>query len=84
MNNPLLTGTDDNQVRQLLALWALATREGRLDQVLEHHAPDVIIYDVPPPMKYESAAAYRRSWGDWQPNTQGKIRVTGPLSRLRQ
>ena len=25
-----------------------------------------------PPMKYESAAAYRRSWGDWQPNTQGE------------
>ena len=42
MNNPLLTGTDDNQVRQLLVRWALATREGRLDQVLEHHAPDVI------------------------------------------
>ena len=71
MNIPSLTGTDDDQVRQLLVQWARATREGRLDQVLEHHAPDVLIYDVLPPMKYESAAAYRCSWGDWQPNTQG-------------
>lgn len=79
MNNPSLTGTDDNQVRQLLEQWARSTREGRLDEVLEHHAPDVLIYDVLPPMKYESAAAYRRSWGDWQPNTQGegKFEVKG-------
>ena len=45
---------------------------GRQDQVLEHHAPDVVVYDVLPPVKYESAAAYRRSWGDWQPHTQGE------------
>ena len=74
MNNPSLTATDDNQVRQLLEQWARATREGRLDEVLEHHAPDVLIYDVLPPMKYEGAAAYRRSWGDWQPNTQGEAK----------
>ena len=64
MNNPSLTGSDGNQVRQLLMQWARATREGRQDQVLEHHAPDVLIFDVLPPMKYESAAAYRRIWDD--------------------
>lgn len=72
MSSPSLADTNDNQVRQLLERWARATREGRLDEVLEHHAPDVLIYDVLLPMKYESAAAYRRSWGDWQPNTQGE------------
>ena len=46
--------------------------EGRQDQVLVHHGLDLLINDVLPPMKYESAAAYRLSWGDWQPNTHGK------------
>lgn len=72
MNRPALTGTDENQVRQLLEQWARATEESRLEKVLEHHAPNVLIYDVLPPMKYESAAAYRCSWGDWQPNMQGE------------
>jgi ketosteroid isomerase-like protein len=25
-----------------------------------------------PPLKYLGAAAYRKSWGDWQPDTQGE------------
>ena len=72
MVNPSLSGTDDNEVRKLLEQWARATRNGRLDEVLKHHSSDVLIYDVLPPMKYEGAAAYRRSWDDWQPNTQGE------------
>ncbi|MGV3527216.1 MAG: YybH family protein [Candidatus Sericytochromatia bacterium] len=63
---------DESQIRQLLEAWATATQEGRLDDVLAHHAPDVRIYDVLPPLYYDSAQAYRRSWGDWQPDTQGE------------
>lgn len=70
--NPSHAPTDENQIRQLLKNWALATRKGVLDEILVHHAKDVLIYDVLPPMKYESAAAYRRSWGDWHPDTQGE------------
>jgi ketosteroid isomerase-like protein len=33
---------------------------------------DVLIYDVLAPMKYEGAEAYRRSWDEWQPETQGE------------
>lgn len=40
--------------------------------MLANHLPDVLIYDVLAPMKYEGAAAYRRSWDDWQPDTQGE------------
>jgi ketosteroid isomerase-like protein len=32
----------------------------------------VLIYDVLAPMKYEGAAAYRQSWDEWQPDTQGE------------
>jgi ketosteroid isomerase-like protein len=32
----------------------------------------LVIFDVLPPMKYESADSYRRSWEDWEPDTRGE------------
>jgi ketosteroid isomerase-like protein len=72
VNNPASSRQDEDQVRDLLEQWARATREGRQAEVFENHASDVLIYDVLPPMKYEGAAAYRRSWDEWQPDTQGE------------
>ena len=62
---------DEAQVRTLLHEWAEATRTGRRDDVLARHAPDVLVYDVLPPLQYEGADAYRRSWDAWQPETAG-------------
>ena len=58
-----------SEVRAVLEAWAKATRENRKDEVLKNHVPDLVIFDVLPPMKYDSAESYRRSWGDWQPET---------------
>ena len=44
----------------------------RKDVIQKNHAPDLVIFDVLPPMKYESAESYRRSWDDWQPETQSE------------
>ena len=65
--------TDETAIRQLLAEWTRVTREGPQDDVLKNHSDDVLIYDVLPPLKYESAAAYRASWDEWQPDTQGDM-----------
>ena len=62
----------ENQIRAVLEAWARATRENHQDDVLKNHVPDLVIFDVLPPMKYESADAYRRSWGDWQPEVQSE------------
>lgn len=74
MQNPLSSHADESAIHALLQSWASATRQGRQDDVLRHHAPDVLVYDVLPPMKYSSAAAYRQSWDDWQPDNQGELR----------
>jgi ketosteroid isomerase-like protein len=65
---------DEIEVTKVLEAWALATREGRLDDVLRSHDADVVIYDVLPPLRYSSAAEYRASWGDWQPDVEGQGR----------
>ena len=67
-----MTTTHEAQVRDLLQRWAAATRKGQRDDVLANHLPDVLIYDVLAPMKYQGAAAYRQSWDEWQPDTQGE------------
>ncbi len=58
-------------IREVLENWARATREGRHDEVLANHLDDLVIFDVLPPLRYESAAAYRESWDNWQPDAQG-------------
>jgi ketosteroid isomerase-like protein len=68
------TNTDQEQVRQILEQWASATRKNLQDDILINHAPNAVIYDVLPPMKYDGIETYRRSWGEWQPETQGEGR----------
>jgi ketosteroid isomerase-like protein len=65
--------TDTEQrIRQILEQWASATRKGRKDEVLVNHAPDVLLFDVLPPLKYESASAYRKSLDEWWPESEGE------------
>jgi ketosteroid isomerase-like protein len=63
---------DERHVRQILEDWARSTRTGAQDLVLQDFMPEALIYDVLAPMKYEGTDAYRRSWDDWQPETQGE------------
>lgn len=62
------------EVRAVIQAWAQATQQNRQDDILKHHAADLVIYDVLPPLQYESAEAYRRSWALWQPQTEGETR----------
>ncbi len=65
---------DELAIREVLDAWARATREGRHDEVLANHLGESVIFDVLPPLRYDTAAAYRKSWDDWQPDVQGEMR----------
>jgi hypothetical protein len=41
--------TDEQQIRELIERWAQAAHEGDLAVVLADHAPDIVMFDVPPP-----------------------------------
>lgn len=64
--------TPKTEINDVLQQWTKATRTGEQDEILANHLSDVLIYDVLAPMKYDGAAAYRASWGDWQPETNGE------------
>ncbi len=54
--------TDAAQVRALLDSWTRAVRARELDAVLAHHAPDIVMFDVPPPEEWRGMDRYRESW----------------------
>jgi uncharacterized protein (TIGR02246 family) len=63
--------TDDEQdIRDLISKWAVAVHAGDLEQVLEDHADDIVMFDVPPPNDgVRGLDAYRETWPpffEWQ------------------
>jgi uncharacterized protein (TIGR02246 family) len=62
---------DDTQhIRNLIERWAHAVHAGDMAVVLEDHADDIVMFDVPPPEQgVRGLAAYRASWPgffEWQ------------------
>ncbi|MDX8498242.1 nuclear transport factor 2 family protein [Mesorhizobium sp. VK4C] len=53
---------DAGQIRALIEQWAEAVRRKDMDGILRHHAPDFIMFDVPPPLQSKGIEAYRDTW----------------------
>jgi uncharacterized protein (TIGR02246 family) len=55
--------TNEDQIRTLIDHWAAAVRAGDLAGVLQDHADDIVMYDVPPPQDgVRGIDAYRETW----------------------
>lgn len=61
---------DESEIRGLIEGWARAVHAGDLDTVLDRHAADIVMFDVPPPHEgVRGLDAYRQTWPpffDWQ------------------
>ncbi len=56
------TRTDEAQIRELVESWAAAVRHKDMEAILAHHAPDMLMFDVPPPLQLKGIEAYEASW----------------------
>lgn len=54
---------DETAVRKLIEDWAAAVRRKDMAGILRHHAPDILMFDVPLPFQSKGIAAYEKSWG---------------------
>lgn len=59
------TRTDEAQIRELVESWASAVRHKDMEAILAHHAPDLLMFDVPPPLQLKGIEAYEASWSDF-------------------
>src|SRR5438876_6750955 len=55
--------SDEQQIRALIEAWAAAVHDGDLATVLADHAPDIVVFDVPPPNRgVRGIQAYAATW----------------------
>src|ERR1041384_5302090 len=54
--------TDEADIRQRVHRWAAAIRAKDLDAVMAIYAPDIVSFDIDPPLYYTGAAAKRKRW----------------------
>jgi uncharacterized protein (TIGR02246 family) len=62
MNARNNTKTDESAIRDLVENWARAVRTKNLDGILANHSPDILMFDVPPPVQSKGIEAYKKTW----------------------
>ena len=53
---------DESAIRDLVENWAQAVRTRNLNAILADHSPDMLMFDVPPPVQSKGIEAYKKTW----------------------
>ncbi|HEX4295029.1 MAG TPA: nuclear transport factor 2 family protein [Rhizomicrobium sp.] len=57
-----MTQSGESRIRALIEGWADAVRRHDLPGILAHHAQDIVMFDLPPPLQSRGMDAYRKTW----------------------
>src|SRR5262245_11526437 len=64
-------GANEAAVRRIVEDWAAAVRRKDMAAILRHHSPDIVMFDLPPPLQSKGLEAYQKTLGlffDASPN----------------
>jgi uncharacterized protein (TIGR02246 family) len=64
---------DAARIRQLADNWAKAVRAKDIDALMSHYTPDILVFDLAPPLQYNGIDAYRKNFDEWFSSFQGPI-----------
>ncbi len=53
---------DHAAIRDLIEKWAKAVQNKNFDGILANHSPDILMFDVPPPIQSKGIDAYKETW----------------------
>ena len=53
---------NETQIRTLIENWIKAVNNKDMNAILAHHAPGIVMYDVPFPFQSVGIDAYRKTW----------------------
>ena len=60
---PMMTReTAATEIRALLEAWAAAVRRHDVPAILALHAPDIVMFDLPPPLQAKGLEDYKQTW----------------------
>jgi ketosteroid isomerase-like protein len=60
---PHHANTEETRIKAMLEAWTDAVRRHDVPAILAHHDPDMVMFDVPPPLQCKGIAAYEQTWG---------------------
>lgn len=64
---------DEALIRQLLDEWTKALYAKDIDALMSHYVPDILLFDLAPPLQYRGADTYRKNWEEWLPTFRGPV-----------
>jgi uncharacterized protein (TIGR02246 family) len=64
---------NEAEILRLIDDWVKAVRAKDIDRIISHYAPNVLSFDLAPPLQYEGSEAYRKNWEDWFTTFQGPV-----------
>jgi uncharacterized protein (TIGR02246 family) len=65
--------SNEAQIRALIDTWAKAVRAKDVDAVMSHFAPDIVTFDLAPPLQCAGADALERSLAAWFSTFRGPV-----------
>ena len=57
-----MRSNDTIAIRALIVQWAEAICAQNIASILADHSPDILMFDVPPPLQLNGIESYKRSW----------------------
>ena len=67
------TASNEAQLRQLIEQWTQALYAKDLNTLMSYYAPDILTFDILPPLQYQGVDAYRKNFEAWFAAVQGPI-----------
>jgi len=65
---------DEARIRESIESWMKALRAKDVDGVMSHYTPDILTFDLAPPLQHVGAD-YRRSFEEWFETFRGPVQV---------
>jgi uncharacterized protein (TIGR02246 family) len=73
---------DEAEIRQWLDRWVAAFRVHDVNAIMAMYTPDVVAYDVVPPLQYVGADAYRKDYEEFLAQYNGPIQVEDRVAKI--
>ena len=71
--NSAADSESETAIRQLIADWGAAVQSRDIERIMAFYAPGVVAYDLPPPLQFDGADAYRKDWETYLPRNEDSI-----------
>jgi uncharacterized protein (TIGR02246 family) len=64
---------EETQIRLLIDNWTKALRAKDVSALMSNYTPDILVFDLAPPLQYVGTAAYRKNFEEWFASFRGPI-----------